>query len=355
LRPDGSRRELAKNVPAGFKLALGAAALAPDGSAYFAGPDHRQVYRAASGELKVVAGRLDGSVPPPEDTEIWVPMSASILPDGSAYVADQARRQIMKVTPDGQSSVFAGSGEYGDQPGTTKTARFYRPYVVRHDSKGNVYLLQDYGGAQTPDGIRHDVQLMVVTPDGQVKSLSKPAGVGLFGTFDVASDGTILMSSANKLFLVDPTSGVATAVPGMQSGRDARGVRAHPAGGFFFFGRDSAGGGHVSRWTKEKGIEHVFSGEGHALESFKSVAIDSKGRYYVLDTDASCNVQLISRYDPADKSYKAFAGRGTGLLAGKTADDALLFPVEIDIDEKDNLYVLDAGVRQVKRVPADKL
>jgi len=68
------------------------------------------------------------------------PVAIDISPEGNLYVADMCNDVIRMVTPEGEVSTLAGSGEDGMADGPVEEARFMWPCDVAVDSRGHVYV-----------------------------------------------------------------------------------------------------------------------------------------------------------------------------------------------------------------------
>jgi hypothetical protein len=78
---------------------------------------------------------------PPEDP-IAFPNPADVATDasGNSYIADTYENRILKVTPAGETTVFAGTGQSGDSDGATATATFSMPTGLAFDAGGALYV-----------------------------------------------------------------------------------------------------------------------------------------------------------------------------------------------------------------------
>lgn len=108
-----------------------------------------------------------------------LPEALAVDATGNVYVADNGNDLIRKVTPAGQVSTFAGSGQPGSSDGTGKTASFNSPFGIAIDANGNLYV------ADSGNNL-----IRKITPGGAVTTI---AGSGSRG----ANDGTGKAASFN--------------------------------------------------------------------------------------------------------------------------------------------------------------
>ncbi|MCE7996898.1 MAG: hypothetical protein HEP71_33360, partial [Roseivirga sp.] len=97
------------------------------------------------------------------------PAGLAVDSQGNVYVADRDNHNIRKITPSGVVSTLAGSSR-GDIDGTGAQARFYSPYDVSVDIRGNVFVAD-----------RNNQKVKMITPSGVVTTL---AGSGSYGSTD---------------------------------------------------------------------------------------------------------------------------------------------------------------------------
>lgn len=113
------------------------------------------------------------------------PTGIVVDPSGNVYVAEENSHRIRKITPDGQVSTLAGSGDKEFEDGPGSSAKFDSPYGVSLDISGNVYVA-DWGNHKirkiAPDGL---VSTLAGTSRGfeegelLVARFNHPAGVSL--------------------------------------------------------------------------------------------------------------------------------------------------------------------------------
>lgn len=70
------------------------------------------------------------------------PQGLAIDSHDNLYVADLGNNQIRMISPDGLVSVLAGNGERGSKDGDAKNATFHRPDAIAVDKDGTVYVAE---------------------------------------------------------------------------------------------------------------------------------------------------------------------------------------------------------------------
>jgi sugar lactone lactonase YvrE len=84
---------------------------------------------------------IDGVSTLPEDTtDFPFPSDVAVDAAGNKYVTDPYGNRILEVTPDGDTSVVAGTGQSGDQDGDAATATFSMPSGLVFDAQGALYV-----------------------------------------------------------------------------------------------------------------------------------------------------------------------------------------------------------------------
>jgi len=73
-------------------------------------------------------------------TDFPHPADVAIDASGNRYVADMYGNRILKVAPDGTTSVLAGTVQGGDQDGDAASASFSLPSGLALDSAGALYV-----------------------------------------------------------------------------------------------------------------------------------------------------------------------------------------------------------------------
>ena len=126
--------------------------------------------------------------------------------DGNLYVADAGNHSIRKISPEGEVSTFAGSGETGEKnggfaDGPGSVARFHAPTGVAIDTAGNLYVA-DYWNHR----------IRKISPEGEVSTLAGSGKTGeendgfADGPGDVAQfnrPNGIAIDAAGNLYVAD--------------------------------------------------------------------------------------------------------------------------------------------------------
>ena len=89
------------------------------------------------------------------------PVGIAIDAAGNLYVADKSNQRIRKVSPTGDVSTLAGSGEEGFADGAGSVAQFRHPFDITVDKLGNLYVA-DSGNQR----------IRKVTPEGDVSTIA---------------------------------------------------------------------------------------------------------------------------------------------------------------------------------------
>jgi len=143
---------------------------------------------AGSGEL----GYLDGAG---SVAKFFTPYCIAFDPSGNLYVTDYNNHRIRKISPSGQVSTFAGSGVQGNADGNGIAAQFTRPTGIACDAIGNVYVT-DFGNHR----------IRKITPAGEVSTLAGSTsgytdGMGISAQFNFPYG--IMVDPLGNVFVTD--------------------------------------------------------------------------------------------------------------------------------------------------------
>jgi DNA-binding beta-propeller fold protein YncE len=158
----------------------------------------------SAGVITTVAGNGDG--PARNLIKLKSPCAVAADRAGNVFIADQDAHQILKVSPDGTVTTFAGTGISGRSadgiPATT--ARLNRPCAVTVDLEGNVLFAEDYQGAS-------DVgqRIRKVNSKGIISTVAGTGAKGFSGDGGMAISARFLyvrglaVDAAGNLFIAD--------------------------------------------------------------------------------------------------------------------------------------------------------
>jgi sugar lactone lactonase YvrE len=93
-------------------------------------------------------------------SDFSTPAGLAVDASGTLYVADLSRK-IRKITPDGDVTTVAGSGNYGNSDGQGTLASFYSPRGITVDADGNIYVADSYNN-----------NIRMITPGGMVTTIA---------------------------------------------------------------------------------------------------------------------------------------------------------------------------------------
>ncbi|MNR78929.1 Serine/threonine-protein kinase PknD [compost metagenome] len=134
-------------------------------------PDGDVTTFAGSGPIRVGpdekwGGYVDG---PGSIARFNQPQGIAIDTSGNLYVADSGNNRIRKVSPAGEVTTLAGTGEFGGADGEGAQAQLSNPWAITVDGDGNVYVLE-------PNAIverRHESRIRKISSTGLVSTVTK--------------------------------------------------------------------------------------------------------------------------------------------------------------------------------------
>ena len=242
------------------------------------------------------------------------PCGVAVDSAGNVYVADTDNNEIRKITPAGEVSTLAGSGQSGSRDGTGRAASFENPCGVAVDSAGNVYV------ADTDNN-----EIRKITPAGVVTTL---AGSGQYGS----SDGSGSAASFENPF----------------------GVAVDSAGNLYVADTYN----HEIRKITPAGVVTTLAGSGQygssdgsgSAASFEipfGVAVDSAGNVYVGDTG---NNEIRKITSTGAVSTLAGSANQAGSSDGDGSAASFNLPTGVAVDSAGNVYVADWGNNDIRKI-----
>ncbi len=151
----------------------GGVAVDASGNVYVADVDNNQIRKITSGGLVTT---LAGNTTPGSNNANGIaasfrgPYGVAVDASGNVYVADTGNNLIRKITPSGDVTTLAGSGNPDSTNGTGTAASFNNSYGIAVDASGNVYV------ADSGNNL-----IRKITPTGKVTTL---AGSGVASDLD---------------------------------------------------------------------------------------------------------------------------------------------------------------------------
>ncbi len=333
ITADGIISTVAGKGPLGFSGDGGQAASARLNAAYSIALDgkgnvyasdnanHRVRKIAPNGVITTVAGTAEGfsgDGGPATAARLNSPNGIGLDAGGTLYIADSGNYRIRKVTPDGNISTVAGTGDnnyYGDG-GPALNAGLAGPYAVALDADGDVYFTDVY-------------RVRKLTKDGNIQTVAGN------GQYDNLVDGGLAINA----FLYEPSA------------------LAFDAAGNLYIADTFHG---LIRRVTTDGIINTIAGDPRGLGSRmatstylgspQGVAVDSMGNFYIADSALNQIYKVTADgiiVTVAGNGQRGFAGDG-----GPAASATLSFPEGLALDAAGNIFVADAGNVRIRKVSA---
>jgi sugar lactone lactonase YvrE len=313
---DGGR--IRKITPAGVVTTLAEDAAQPSG---FIPTD---IAAGRSGELYVVGGNLVRRVQPDGSGSAFAELPHSIggpgpIPKrsitidsmGNLYVANGDDSTILKVTPAGQATTFAGLAPVNFDRTGRKVTAIGQSDSMAADLNGNLYVTQ-YGG------------IMKVAPDGMMTSLVSASNLRYTDKYGQAST------------LYTSLTGIAVSMQGVVYVTDSWHVFRLESTGML---TTIAGNGEF-QYIDATGTAAAFS-------SIRSMVMDRAGNFYVAESHA------VRKVTPAGVTTTIAGSSTPGYSDGLGTAAQFNLPSGIAIDGNGNLLVADTGNRTIRKITPD--
>jgi hypothetical protein len=362
LDPDGTLHQLvadAGKLTSGFGTLVVAAA--PDGAVYaafgtFDTASVTQVYKVAGGKATVVAGRQPATEGTATSLPLHNPTSLAIGPNGAILLNDDGT--ILEVSSAGSTTPWSG-GKVPVAPGNTGTN------LIRTDAAGNIYLgVED--DVKPPFSNPRADRLVRVTPAGETTTIATlPDRWDEIGAVAVGPAGPLAVVAVHLDYVSTPNALLFG--PGVWTGLGAtpRFSPTEPAGPdlgfpFPFVAADPAGQAYVANkaQTWKIGADGTLTPYLAAgVDKGGAFAVDAKGRAYIAratTVGAAGSASVVERFAPGDV-HDVIAGAGGRWFAGSGVDDGLGQVADMAFTPDGALLLLDAGHKQVKRIPPEGL
>jgi sugar lactone lactonase YvrE len=275
----------------------------------------------------ITVSAIDGPVEP-----LACPDGLAVDASGTLYVADVCTNRVLRFSPGGAWSIFAGTGEagYSGDGGPAAAAELEYVAGVTLDDAGNVYIIECGGNV-----IRH------VGSDGIIATVAGLGGRGA-GLGGYSGDG----GAATEAELACPSDGAIDSSANLYiTDRENSVVRRVDQSGTI---TTFAGGGTMEIGTGSPPFEGPATDARFGPESPVQVAVDVAGNVYLADEPG----HRVWKVDPSG-IITAFAGTGQPGFSGDggPADQAQLNgPYGLTVDAEGNLFIGDYENSRVRRV-----
>ncbi|MDR2209491.1 MAG: hypothetical protein LBE22_11035 [Azoarcus sp.] len=324
------------------------------------GGNHRIHKVTPAGEISTLAGSEEGFADGiGSAAQFRNPTRIAIDSANNLYVLDRGNHRIRKVTPEGMVSTFAGS-EKGFADGQGNAARFNEPGGIVVDAADNLYVVD-----------RGNSRIRKVTTKGEVSTFVGPGfpyGTGKNATvFDefsgIAIDaaGTLYVTDYRTIRKVSPKGELGYLVRSKGSNKgsvvqiEELGDLAIDAAGNLYVANTQ---NHRIRKVTPEGEVSILAGFG---ESYGAGFADGPGKYAHFHSpsgiaiDATGNLYVA---DTGNKSIRKISPKGmvSTLVVNEKEKDVTYrprihsYPVGMTIDRTGNLYAVDAGKGQIRKI-----
>lgn len=326
---------------------------------------------AGSGEK----GFEDG---PKDKAQLVSPNGISIDKFGNLFIADSYNHAIRKVTSLGELCTFAGNGEEGYKDGFGKNAMFHFPSDAYADKNGNIYVA-DYWNHCIRKITSYGLVTTVAGVPGKKGYKNGKAKEALFnnpiGVIVDYTDNLYVLDTKNHCVRKISNDGMVTTFAGSPSagfvdgiGIDAKfssptGLCADRYGNFYLIDTDNRA---VRKIYPDGRVETVLdqhftyfkdSTGGRKMQFFHSasgggICSGPKDIFYIAD-GASHSIYKI---DLAHRVISVVAG--TGKMGFKNGEGHLAMfanPVEVTMDNSNNIYVSDFDNHVVRKIEFQKI
>jgi hypothetical protein len=250
------------------------------------------------------------------------PADIALDSSGNAYVADANNSTVRMVTPAGIVTTLAGQfGVSGSTDGSGTTALFNHPAGIAVDGSGNAYVA---------DTGNNTIRKLVIAT-GAVTTLAGQAGVagssdcaGTAASFDGLSG--IAVDSTGNLYVSDTLNHT---------------IRKVTAAGAVSTIAGTAGS---SGFTNATGTAALFHGP-------QGLTLDASGDLFVADTNNNAIRKLVIATGVVTTA--AVQSGTAGAVDGANSQAQFHYPSSVAVDSTGNLYVVDTDNHALREIAAD--
>lgn len=250
---------------------------------------------------------------------------------GNVFVIEVENHRVMKITPDGKVSLFAGSasGARGDADGQGSGASFSfgRNPGMSINANDNLFVSDSKG-------------IRKVTPQGLVSTFSIVEGNKLKSAFDEHGMLYVYRGSFDGVWKIDQ-AGVKTATQISRSGYDEA-VRPVIVGGIAYTANYD--GNAIQSYNLETGASGFLA---NGFSTISGMVADGAGNLYVVDRWG----YSLRKINLATKEVTILATFASGNIVDGPLTEATFGGLgDLTIDKQGNLYVVDMMNNAVRKI-----
>jgi sugar lactone lactonase YvrE len=302
------------------------------------------------------------------NAKLDTPSGITFDTDGNLYVCERGNYLIRKITPEGVTTTFAGSGLAGSSDGSAHLAKFRRPSGITSDGLGNFYIA---------DAGNHSIRK--VSAVGDVSTLAGAGsgspgfvdGIGIGANFNFPT--SLIVDLQGNLIVADylnyrlrklTTSGVVSTIAGNGSSDfiAGNGIMAH-IGSVWGIVKDSDSNFYFSNYDGHRILKMTPSGditsfagdgtlgfsdgpkESAKFSSLSGIAIDKSGALIVSDVENNC-IRRIS-----EGIVTTIAGDGiSGFVNGEGDVARFNLPFGLGINSAGEIFVCDRSNHSIRKI-----
>lgn len=327
---------------------------------------------------------------PATAAELWAPLSVKLDTAGNLYIADWGNNRVRKITTStGIITTVAGNGTYGHSGdgGPAVSAELGDSYCVALDRIGNLFIVEGFNSVngynvwvRKVDAVTHDISTVAGNGNGDYN------GDGVAATSaQLCYPSAVKMDATGNMYIADWANnrirkinsfGIINTLAGNNNWGFVNNVVA-PNGEMFGpndLTFDKTGNMFIADFYNDRirkidlndsilnfagngagapyqGYYSGDNGQATAAELYypSGVAVDDTGNVFIADF-ANCRVRKV---DWKTGIITTIAGNGT---AGYSGDGGIATaaklngPVEVALDDSDNVYIVDEGNNRIRKV-----
>lgn len=315
---------------------------------------------------------------------LYLPYGLAVDRDGNLYVSNTDQSHVLRITPSGEQSVFAGGGGFSGDGRSATAAVLRGPRGVAIDAAGNLFIADNANARiRKVDGATGKISTVAgnggVYAQPQEGILAVEASIGYVLDVAVDSAGNLYAADIHnyKIWKIntqgristvagggDPSAGLGDGGPASSASIKPAGVSVDGAGNVYIAEGDDHN--RVRKVDAQGNIQTIagsgagedsagYSGDNGPATSAKlsgplRAVADFDGNIFVSDSGNG----VIRKIDRSGviTTYAGIPNGGEQLVDDVPAVVTNMQPGYITVDEAGNLFVADRGFHRVRRIDA---